>query len=167
MQWQPTPVPLPGKSHGRRRLVCYSPWGRKESDMTEQLHFPLKLKLIKGHLLSAEEPRQQQRGKQKDPFTITQVRDNGGLCWGGSCGDAYKRTRSGCVLKMTLIIILKGCLHIKELLSEKWFLGFLPGLLSGQWHSLLKGRRLWQRKLKEVVAKHQVQGDFFVVVHFF
>ena len=30
---------LPGKSHGRRSLVGYSPWGCKESDMTEQLHF--------------------------------------------------------------------------------------------------------------------------------
>ena len=38
-QWQPTPVFLPGKSHGQRSLVCYSPWGCKESDMTEQLHF--------------------------------------------------------------------------------------------------------------------------------
>ena len=40
MKWQPTPVPFSGKSHGRRSLVCYSPWGRKESDMTERLHFP-------------------------------------------------------------------------------------------------------------------------------
>ena len=30
---------LPGKSHGLRILVGYSPWGRKESDTTEQLHF--------------------------------------------------------------------------------------------------------------------------------
>ena len=36
---QPTPVPLPGESHGGRSLVGYSPWGRKESDMTERLHF--------------------------------------------------------------------------------------------------------------------------------
>ena len=34
-KWQPTPVFLPGKSHGWRRLVSYSPWGSKESDMTE------------------------------------------------------------------------------------------------------------------------------------
>ena len=34
-----TPAPLPRKSHGRRSLVCYSPWGRKESDTTERLHF--------------------------------------------------------------------------------------------------------------------------------
>ena len=33
--WQPTPVLLPGKSHGQRSLVGYSPWGRKEWDMTE------------------------------------------------------------------------------------------------------------------------------------
>ena len=33
--WQPTPVFLPGKSYGRRKLAGYSPWGHKESDMTE------------------------------------------------------------------------------------------------------------------------------------
>ena len=38
-KWQPTPVLLPGESHGGRSLVGYSPWGRKESDMTERLHF--------------------------------------------------------------------------------------------------------------------------------
>ena len=34
-QWQPTPVLLPGKSHGQRNLVGYSPWGHKKSDMTK------------------------------------------------------------------------------------------------------------------------------------
>ena len=37
-KWQPTPVSLPGKSHGQRGPVGYSPWGRKESDMAEQLN---------------------------------------------------------------------------------------------------------------------------------
>ena len=37
-KWQPTPVFLPGKSHGWRSLVGYSSWGCKESDMTERLH---------------------------------------------------------------------------------------------------------------------------------
>ena len=32
-KWQPTPVFLPGECHGRKSLVGYSPWGRKESDM--------------------------------------------------------------------------------------------------------------------------------------
>ena len=37
--WQPTPVLLPGKSHGERSVVGYSPRGRKESGTTERLHF--------------------------------------------------------------------------------------------------------------------------------
>ena len=36
-KWQPTPVFLLGQFHGQRSLVSYSPWGHKESDMTEQL----------------------------------------------------------------------------------------------------------------------------------
>ena len=38
-EWQPTPVFLPGKFQGQRSLVGYCPWGHKESDTTEQLHF--------------------------------------------------------------------------------------------------------------------------------
>ena len=34
-KWQPTPVLLPGKSHGQRSLMGYSPWSRKELDTTE------------------------------------------------------------------------------------------------------------------------------------
>ena len=45
-QWQSTPVLLPGKSHGWRSLVDCSPWGRKESDMTEQLHFHFSLSCL-------------------------------------------------------------------------------------------------------------------------
>ena len=36
-KWQPTPEFLPGESHGQRSLAGYSPWGSKESSMTEQL----------------------------------------------------------------------------------------------------------------------------------
>ena len=36
-KWQPTPLFLPGKSHGQRSLASYTPWGHKESDTTEQL----------------------------------------------------------------------------------------------------------------------------------
>ena len=38
-KWQPTPILLPGESHGGRSLVGCSPWGLKELDRTEQLHF--------------------------------------------------------------------------------------------------------------------------------
>ena len=62
-QWQPTPVLLPGKSHGWRSLVGYSPWGCEELDMTERLHFHLSLSCIgegNGNLLQCsclENPR--------------------------------------------------------------------------------------------------------------
>ena len=42
-RWHPTPLLLPGKSHGRQSLVGYYPWGRKESDTTERLHFHFSL----------------------------------------------------------------------------------------------------------------------------
>ena len=45
-QWHPTPVLLPGKSHGQRSLVGYSPWGREELDTTERLHFHFSLSCI-------------------------------------------------------------------------------------------------------------------------
>ena len=52
-KWQPTPVFLLGKSHGQRSLAGYSPWGRKESDKTEQHH--LSKKAIE-HLVDIIEP---------------------------------------------------------------------------------------------------------------
>ena len=44
--WHPTPVLLPGKSHGQRSLVGCNPWGREESDMTERFHFHFSLSCI-------------------------------------------------------------------------------------------------------------------------
>ena len=46
MQWHPTPVLLPLKSHGRRSLVGCRLWGRTELDMNEQLHFHFSLSCI-------------------------------------------------------------------------------------------------------------------------
>ena len=45
-QWHPTPVLVLGKSHGRRSLVGCSPWGCRESDTTEWLHFHFSLSCI-------------------------------------------------------------------------------------------------------------------------
>ena len=45
-QWHPTPVLLPGKSHGQRSLVGCHPWGCEEVDTTERLHFHLSLSCI-------------------------------------------------------------------------------------------------------------------------
>ena len=52
----PTPVLSPGKSRGRRSLVGCSPWGREESDTTEQLHFHFSLSCIgEGNVLLISE----------------------------------------------------------------------------------------------------------------
>ena len=50
-KWQPTPVFMPGESHGRRSLVGYSPWGHKESDTTERLHFHFTRKIKTGYVI--------------------------------------------------------------------------------------------------------------------
>ena len=47
---QPTPVFLPGESHGQRSLVGYSPWGRKEPNMAE--HLTLSLSFLDAERLS-------------------------------------------------------------------------------------------------------------------
>ena len=54
-KWQPTSVLLPGKSHGWRSVLGYSPWGRKESDTTEQLHFLLSTYGLTGPLAEPEQ----------------------------------------------------------------------------------------------------------------
>ena len=45
-KWQPTPVFLPGESHGQRNLVGYSPWSDKESDMNEHAHTKFTIKWL-------------------------------------------------------------------------------------------------------------------------
>ena len=45
-QWQPTPVLLPGKSHGWRSLIGCSPWGHEKLDLTERLHSHFSLSCV-------------------------------------------------------------------------------------------------------------------------
>ena len=80
-QWHPTPVLLPGKSHGRRSLVDYSPWGREESDTTEQLHFHFSLSCIG-----------EGNGNPLQCSCLENPRD-GGAWWAAVYGVAQGRTR--------------------------------------------------------------------------
>ena len=80
-QWHPTPVLLPGKSHGWRSLVGCGPWGCIESDRTERLHCHFSLSCIgegNGNPLQCsclENPR------------------NGGAWWAAIYGVSQSRTR--------------------------------------------------------------------------
>ena len=62
------PVLLPGKSHGQRSLVGYSPWSRKESDMTERLYYYF-TKLLKHNSIS-DGKLHQQKLQTKQTVTI-------------------------------------------------------------------------------------------------
>ena len=80
-QWHPTPVLLPGKSHGRRSLVGCGPWGRWESDTTEQLHFYFSLSWIG-----------EGNGNPLQCFCLENPRD-GGAWWAAVYGVAQSWTR--------------------------------------------------------------------------
>ena len=80
-QWQPTPVLLLGKSHGQRSLVGCSPWGPKESDTTELLHFHFSLSFIG-----------EGNGSPLQCSCLENPRD-GRACWAAIYGVAQSRTQ--------------------------------------------------------------------------
>ena len=81
VQWHPTPVLLPGRSHGRRSLVGCSPWGREESHRTERLHFHFSLSCIG-----------EGNGSPLQCSCLENPRD-GGAWWAAVCGVAKSRAR--------------------------------------------------------------------------
>ena len=80
-QWHPTPVLLPGKSHGQRSLKGCSPWGRWGSDTTEWLHFHFSFSCIG-----------EGNGNPLQCSCLENPRD-GGAWWADVCGVAQSRTR--------------------------------------------------------------------------
>ena len=98
-QWHPTPVLLPGKSHGWRSLVGCSRWGRKESDTTEWLHFHFSLSCIG-----------EGNGNPLRCSCLESPRD-GGAWWAAIYGVAQSRTRlkrlSSSSSSRTFLLILR------------------------------------------------------------
>ena len=80
-QWHPTPVLLSGKSHGQRSLVGCSPWGRKELDTTEWLHFHFSVSCIG-----------EGNGNPLQCSCLENPRD-GGAWWAAVYGVSESRTR--------------------------------------------------------------------------
>ena len=74
-------TPASGESHGRRSLVGCSPWGRKESDLTERLHFHFSLSCIG-----------EGNGNPLQCSCLENPREGGGW-WAAVYGVAQSRTR--------------------------------------------------------------------------
>ena len=80
-RWHPTPVLLPGKSHGQSSLVGCSLWGREDSDTTERLSFHFSFSCTG-----------EGNGNPLQCSCLENPRD-GGACWAAIYGVAQNRTR--------------------------------------------------------------------------
>ena len=103
-QWQPTPVLLPGNSHGRKSLVGCSPWGRWELDMTQWLDFHFSLSCTG-----------EGNGNPLQCSCLENPRDGGGW-WAAVSGVAQSRTR----LKRLSSLACKNWLE-----NKSWFIWIL------------------------------------------
>ena len=104
-QWHPTPVLLPGKSHGWRSLVGCSPRGREESDATERPHFHFSLSSIR-----------EGNGNPVQCSCLENPRD-GGACWAAIYGVAQSWTR---LKRLSSSSSSALCLGFSSFLSSAW-----------------------------------------------
>ena len=128
-QWHPTPVLLPGKSHGWRSLVGYSPWGCEEWDTTERLHIHFSLSCVG-----------EGNGNPLQCSCLENPRD-GGACWAAVCGVSQSRTR---LKQLSSILFYEymfyGILFVAQVLKNPsamqetwvWFLGWEDPLEKGK-----------------------------------
>ena len=122
--WQPTPVFLSGELHGQRRQVGYSPWGCKESDMTELLRFHFSLSCIG-----------EGNGNPLQCSCLENPRD-GGAWWAAIYRVAKSRTRlkqlsiHACTSGIRLMILLNGKIYVAYLTQgmAHWRWSFLGSL---------------------------------------
>ena len=129
--WWPTPVLLPGNSHGRRSLVGCSPWGREESDATERLPFHFSLSCIG-----------EGNGNPLQCSCLENPRD-GGAWWAAVYGVAQSRTR----LKR---LSSSSSIHLRGL--PQWLSGEESAYQGGDvefdpWFGKIPWRRKWQPTL--------------------
>ena len=104
-QWQPTPVLLPGKSHGWRSLVGCNLWGREESDTTKRLHFHFSLSCIG-----------EGNGNPFQCSCLENPRDRGAW-WAAIYGVAQSRTQLKRLSSSSSAPNLDACLKHMNLLS--------------------------------------------------
>ena len=147
-QCHPTPVLLPGKSHGRRSLVGCSSWGLEESNTTEQLHFHFSLSCIG-----------EGNGNPLQCSCLENPRD-GRAWWGAVYGVAQNRT------------------WLKQLSSSSsspsgvpvlWGIEFRSSTLSPLGFSLnhLTSMRLWKLKFKFLFKTGRSTADWLTLLLLF
>ena len=143
-QWHPTPVLLPGKSHGQRSLVGCSPWGREESDTAERLHFHFSLSCIG-----------EGNGNPLQCSCLENPRD-GGAWWAAVYGVAQSLTRLKRLSSSSDSVGKKICLQSRRCGFSPWVGKIswrrkcqpIPVLLPRESHGQrsLKGNSPWGRK---------------------
>ena len=101
-QWQPALVLLPGKSHGQRSLVGCSPWGCKESNKTERLHFHF---LLSGTGEGNGNPLQ---------YSCLENPRDGGAWWAAVYGVAQSLTR---LKQLAAAVCVYGCEILEDSLK--------------------------------------------------
>ena len=114
-QWHPTPVLLPGKSHGWKSLVGCSPWGRWGSDTTEWLHFHFSLSCIG-----------EGNGNPLQYSCLENPRDRGAW-WAAVYGVTQSRTRLKWLSSSSSIGFGLLCFNFHSFLCIFWFLLWFVG----------------------------------------
>ena len=117
-QWHPTPVLLPGKSHGRRSLEGCSPWDRWGSDTTERLHFHFSVSCIG-----------EGNGNPLQCSCLENPRD-GGAWWAAVYGVAQNWTwlkwhssssrMSWWIFNKLIIVTISWCMYVKSVWCITW-----------------------------------------------
>ena len=116
-QWHPTPVLLPGKSHGLKSLMGCTPWGRTESDTTERLHFHFSLSCIG-----------EGNGNPLQCSCLKNPRD-GGACWAAVYGVAQSWTRLKWLSSSNSELYLRTCPSSLLIIVFYIYIGLLIHLL--------------------------------------
>ena len=107
-QCHPTPVLLPGKSHGQRSLVGCSPWGHQESHTTERLHFHFSLSCIG-----------EGNGNPLQYSCLENPRDRGAW-WAALYGVAQSRIRLKWLSSSSIDIYVETHLYFKSSIYSVW-----------------------------------------------
>ena len=136
-KWQSTPAFLPGKSHGGRSLIGYSPWGRKESDTTERLHFHFSLSCIG-----------EWNGNPVQYSCLENPRD-GGAWWAAVYGVAQSRTGLKRLSSSSKGYVSWDCLSAYKRQLLQWCKQIEP-LTVFTTQSLEVGKQDWLQQIQDV-----------------